>query len=95
MLSAQQAHDLGIVNHLADEGQSATDRVVVLAQEVLKAGPLALRAAKLAIDTGSQLDLEFGLDSEATCYQTILKSTDRLEGLKAFAEKRPPVYKGE
>ncbi|ORY90669.1 ClpP/crotonase-like domain-containing protein [Leucosporidium creatinivorum] len=95
VLSAQQAHELGIVNYLADEGQSATERAVVLAQEVLKAGPLALRAAKLAIDTGSQLDLESGLDFEATCYQTILKSTDRLEGLKAFAEKRPPVYKGE
>ncbi|KAK4052120.1 hypothetical protein OIV83_002414 [Microbotryomycetes sp. JL201] len=94
-LNASQAHEAGIVNYLASDSETATDKAVAVAKEILKAGPLALRAAKSAIDVGSQLDLESGLDFESTSYATILKSQDRLEGLKAFAEKRAPVYKGE
>ncbi|CEQ39337.1 SPOSA6832_00849 [Sporobolomyces salmonicolor] len=68
---------------------------VMTAEEAHGQGPLALRAAKTAVDVGSQLDLGSGLDVERLCYQTILKSRDRLEGLAAFAEKRKPVYRGE
>jgi methylglutaconyl-CoA hydratase len=46
-------------------------------------GPLAIKAAKLAIDRGSQMDLESGLEFEQTCYATILSSSDRLEGLSS------------
>lgn len=58
-------------------------------------GPLAVRAAKMAIDKGSQMDSETALDFERQCYELILGTQDRLEGLKAFAEKRAPVYKGK
>ncbi|CDS00874.1 hypothetical protein [Sporisorium scitamineum] len=58
-------------------------------------GPLAIRAAKLAIDKGEQMDPETALDFERQCYETILGTKDRLEGLHAFAEKREPVYRGE
>lgn len=54
-----------------------------------------MRAAKLAIDKGEQMDPETALDFERQCYETILGTKDRLEGLKAFAEKREPVYRGE
>lgn len=47
------------------------------------AGPLAIKMAKLAIQTGSRLDLEAGLDLEAQCYATLFPTQDRLEGLKA------------
>ncbi|KAK4705786.1 hypothetical protein P7C70_g406, partial [Phenoliferia sp. Uapishka_3] len=107
---------LGIVSYVADTGQTATERAILLAEEFLNSGPLAIRAAKRAIDTGSRLDMyetaenmfsapfilnngisprESGLDLEWLCYQTIIPTKDRLEGLAAFAEKRKPVYKGE
>lgn len=54
-----------------------------------------MRAAKLAIDKGEQMDPETALDFERQCYETILGTKDRLEGLKAFAEKREPEYRGE
>ncbi|KAI5477432.1 enoyl-CoA hydratase [Pseudohyphozyma bogoriensis] len=57
-------------------------------------GPLAVKAAKRAIDDGYYLEIEEGLDLEHECYQSIMPSEDRLEGLKAFAEKRKPVYRG-
>lgn len=81
---------------------------LILATRLTVAGPVAVRAAKQAIDTGSQLDMcgavlrsahadtisESALDFERACYQSTLTTEDRLEGLKAFAERRKPVYKG-
>lgn len=58
-------------------------------------GPIALRAAKVAIDRGQLMDIESGLDWERACYERCLGSKDRLEGLLAFAEKRKPKYTGE
>ncbi|GAA5949332.1 hypothetical protein JCM21900_005607 [Sporobolomyces salmonicolor] len=95
VMTAEEAHGQGIVNYLANPGQEATGHAIHIASDMLQAGPLALRAAKTAVDVGSQLDLGSGLDVERLCYQTILKSRDRLEGLAAFAEKRKPVYRGE
>ncbi|BGO97315.1 methylglutaconyl-CoA hydratase [Rhodotorula toruloides] len=94
ILNAGEAERAGVVNYVSAEGQSASEKAEEVVGEMLQAGPLALRAAKTAIDTGSQLDLESGLDVERLSYQTILQTEDRLEGLKAFAEKRKPVYKG-
>ncbi len=56
--------------------------------------PLALGAAKHAIDEGLALELDDALALELRHYETVLKTEDRLEGLKAFAEKRPAVFKG-
>jgi enoyl-CoA hydratase/carnithine racemase len=42
-----------------------------------------------------QSDIATGLKIEEACYSQIIKTEDRIEGLKAFAEKRPPIYKGK
>ena len=57
-------------------------------------GPLGLRMAKKAVDEGIQGTLKEGYEVEKQCYSQVLCTQDRLEGLKAFAEKRKPVYKG-
>jgi methylglutaconyl-CoA hydratase len=57
--------------------------------------PLALRAAKEAIEGSSSLPLEDGLDLERKVYNTLLGSQDRQEGLMAFAEKRKPRFQGK
>lgn len=104
LLNSKEAAELGLVDYLAspspskpasaDEG-SAFQKAVSIAAQIALNGPLAIRAAKLAIDKGAAMDTETGLDFERACYQTLMGSQDRLEGLKAFAEKRKPVYKGE
>ncbi|GAA6011451.1 hypothetical protein JCM11491_002791 [Sporobolomyces phaffii] len=94
VMTATEAHARGIVNYVAKEDQTASDAASEVVAEMLQAGPLALRAAKTAIDIGSQVDIESGLDAERLSYQTILHTQDRLEGLAAFAEKRKPVYRG-
>ena len=57
-------------------------------------GPVAVRAAKAAIDQGCEAPLPQGLEIEARCYERVLPTQDRLEALAAFAEKRKPNYKG-
>jgi len=51
--------------------------------------------AKAAINGGLEVDLHTGLTLEEACYAQLIPTKDRLEGLKAFAEKRAPSYKGE
>jgi methylglutaconyl-CoA hydratase len=91
---AQRAYALGIVSDVVP-AETLADAAAKLADEIAAAGPLALTAAKRAIDEGAGLPLADGLALEAACYQEVLASDDRNEGLAAFAEKRPPVFKGK
>lgn len=47
------------------------------------------------MNRGLDVDLHTGLAMEEALYAQLLPTKDRLEGLRAFAEKRPPVYTGE
>lgn len=58
-------------------------------------GPLAIRMAKRAINEGFEVDMASALALEEECYEQLLNTKDRLEGLAAFAEKRKPNYAGE
>ncbi len=92
-LEAREAEQIGLVNFLAPEGEAAAvGREVVAA--LLRNGPLALRAAKAAIDGSLDLPAGAALEHESACYQRILPTEDRLEALAAFSEKRPPRFQG-
>lgn len=68
---------------------------LTLAGEIARCGPLALRAAKRAIDDGLAAGpLAAGLDVEWQNYLTTIPTADRREALRAFKEKRPPDYRG-
>jgi len=90
---AQRAYALGIVSDVVPAANLA-DAAAKLADDVAQAGPLAVAAAKRAIDEGAPLPIADALAVEAACYQEVLASEDRNEGLAAFAEKRAPVFKG-
>lgn len=51
--------------------------------------------AKRAITKGLELDMVSALELEEDCYEQLLNTKDRLEGLAAFAEKRKPKYSGQ
>lgn len=93
-----EAQRLGVCNHAvaqSADGEAAYRRAVELAQEILPNGPVGVRMAKQAIDRGVEVDLGTGYAIEEACYAQVIPTQDRLEGLRAFAEKRKPVYKGE
>ncbi len=92
-LDAAEAARVGLV-HLAAEAGGARRAGEEMVEALLRNGPLALRAAKAAIDGSLDLTEEEGLEHESACYQRILPTRDRLEALAAFAEKRPPAFEG-
>ena len=90
---AEEALQIGLIHRLAPAGELR--RVAIeLAQSILQNAPIAVAAAKHAIDRGFGLELDQALALEHQQYELVLKSEDRLEGLRAFAEKRPPQFKG-
>ncbi|MFN8010870.1 MAG: enoyl-CoA hydratase-related protein [Holophagaceae bacterium] len=92
-LSPAEALELGLVDRAVDAG-GALAGALDLARGILPNGPVALRAAKEAIDAGLDRDRDGGLAVEEACYARVLPTEDRLEGLAAFREKRKPVYRG-
>ncbi|MGQ9557092.1 MAG: enoyl-CoA hydratase-related protein [Desulfurispora sp.] len=92
-ISARQALELGLVNYVVPADQ-LMEKTMQIMQEISRNGPIALRQAKLAINLGSDIELHSALSLEAECYNVCLKTEDRDEGLRAFNEKRRPVYKG-
>ncbi len=92
-LDAVEAERIGLVNRIAPTGKLA-ETAVELARTIAANGPVAVRAAKAAIDSGCEEPLTKGLEIEARCYERVLPTQDRLEALAAFAEKRKPSYQG-
>lgn len=93
-IDAAEALQIGLVEHVVPEGE-LMGRAKELAAEIAKNGPVAVRQAKFSINKGFDADLNTGLAIERAAYEVTIPTKDRLEGLQAFKEKRPPVYKGE
>ncbi|XP_062985518.1 methylglutaconyl-CoA hydratase, mitochondrial isoform X2 [Elgaria multicarinata webbii] len=98
VLDGEEAKSIGLISHVVEQneaGDAAYRRALALAREFLPQGPVAMRVAKLAINQGMEVDLLTGLAIEEACYAQTIPTKDRIEGLLAFKEKRPPRYKGE
>ncbi len=92
-ISGQEAGQFGLAQYVvaADDVLAEALRV---AHTITDGGPIAVRQAKLAIDQGIEVALEEGLLIEQRAYESVIGTSDRMEGLRAFAEKRKPEYKG-
>ncbi|MEW6074191.1 MAG: enoyl-CoA hydratase-related protein [Planctomycetota bacterium] len=92
-IDAAEAERIGLVDRVAPPGGLAA-AATHLAEAIAANGPLAVRAAKAAIDGGFDLPLAAALEHERRCWERLLGTSDRLEALAAFAEKRPPRFEG-
>jgi methylglutaconyl-CoA hydratase len=92
-IDAATALRLGLVSKVVPPGHLDA-AIAELCGELSAAGPLALEQAKRAIDEGFALPMPQALACERDCYERVLLSDDRNEGLRAFSEKRPPRYRG-
>jgi enoyl-CoA hydratase/carnithine racemase len=93
-VGAPEALAMGLVSRIAPRERLLAEALAV-AEQVARNAPISLRQAKRAIDEGFHLPLEEALALENRLYQDCLGSRDRVEALRAFAEKRPPVFTGD
>jgi enoyl-CoA hydratase len=92
-IDAETAERYGLVARTVEPGQ-AREAALALAREIALNAPLAVRAAKRAIDEGAGLPLAEGLRVELEAYWTCIDSADRREGVRAFVERREPRFEG-
>ncbi len=92
-LKADEAKAVGLINHLVPAGQ-ARAKAAEVAATIAKNGPIAVRQAKKAIAYGSETDLETAMILAIEAYNATVVTEDRLEGVRAFNEKRQPEFKG-
>ena len=92
-ISGTDAERIGLVNR-AVPGDELLGRAQELASRIAANAPLALRFAKLAVLAARDATLEQGLALETELSVLMLHSEDRAEGIQAFREKRPPIWRG-
>jgi methylglutaconyl-CoA hydratase len=92
-LDAAEALSWGLVSRVGEGTALETARTFVA--PLLSGAPIALAAALEAVSAAADSTLEEGLAIEREAYERTLVSADRLEALRAFAEKRQPVFQGQ
>jgi enoyl-CoA hydratase len=92
-LPAQRAHELGLVNVLAEPGQ-ALDAAIALAERITANGPLAVAATKRIITESRGWSPDEMWRAQTQILAPVFMSNDAKEGAIAFAEKRPPKWTG-
>lgn len=93
-LSAQEAHFYGLVNKVVPV-EMYMHEAVELAKEIAQMSSIAVQLAKEAINRSFETQLDEGLMFERKNFYLTFASEDQKEGMKAFMEKRKPVFKGK
>ena len=92
-ISADQALSIGLVTQVTASDQ-LMPTALAMAARIAANAPLSVRFIKHAIDRGLQVGIEAGLEYERYAAAIVVSSEDRVEGMRAFIEKRQPVFRG-
>jgi enoyl-CoA hydratase/carnithine racemase len=93
-VSAIEAHRIGLVSRVVPKGQ-AFEEAQRVGERIADKAPIAVRYLREAVQKGMDLTLDQGLRLEADLYFLLQTTADRVEGIRAFLEKRPPRFIGE
>jgi len=93
-MKVDEAKSHGLVNHVVPAGQ-AKAKALEIATRIAANGPIAVRQAKKAIAYGMETDLDTAMILAIEAYNATVVTEDRLEGVRAFNEKRKPQFKGK
>ncbi|HEU5429706.1 MAG TPA: enoyl-CoA hydratase-related protein [Actinocrinis sp.] len=91
-VTADEATALGVVNRRVPGQHTAREAALELATQIASNSPVGVRNAKHALRMGIELPLTAGLDVEDSAWRATAFSADRIEGIRAFAEKRKPQW---
>ena len=91
-IDAQEALRIGLITEVVPADR-LRERATEIARDVLGNAPLAVRNSKKAIMRGLDLGLSDALELSAYILKEVWDTEDRMEGARAFEEKRQPVWK--
>jgi enoyl-CoA hydratase len=92
-IGADEAHRTGLVQEIVP-ATTLLDRAVALGEMIAMKSPVAVRAAKEAVRAAERLPLSQGRALETSLFLGAFASEDRLEGMRAFLDKRKPAFQG-
>ena len=92
-ITPERAYEMGLVNRIVPRDQVLSE-ARRLADTICLNGPLAVRACKQSAKESTFLPLKEALVNEMSYSSSVFMSEDAKEGIRAFKEKRPPVWKG-
>jgi enoyl-CoA hydratase len=91
--TAQQAFDWGMVNRIC-KAETLMTEALETAGTIAANAPISTRQIKQSVNMGLNMDLQSGMMFEIEAYNRMVPTEDRREGIRAFNEKRKPVYRG-
>ncbi|RJO69425.1 MAG: crotonase [Myxococcales bacterium] len=94
IIDVQRAREIGLVNAVFPP-EALMENVMGLAQRIIACAPLAVVDSKRAINEGYHKELDEGSRIEVDCFMNSFTTEDRVEGTKAFVEKRKPSFRGK
>lgn len=91
-IDAQEAHRIGLLNKVVPV-VSLMEEARKMALKIARQPGFALKITKIAVNGGLNMDMKSAMAYEARCFEILFSTEDQKEGMKAFVEKRKPVFK--
>lgn len=94
IIDAAEAYRIGLVNKVV-EPEELMEKALEMARIIASKAPLAVKYSKEAVNRGMQTDIDSAIAIENSLFGMCFSTVDQKEGMKAFLEKRSPVFKGK
>lgn len=92
-IDGSEAYRIGLVQELVSR-EALVDRAVEIARSIAEKAPIATQRTKYMVRVAQNVGIDAGLHVENDSFAYLMMTEDAVEGQRAFAEKRPPVFRG-
>jgi enoyl-CoA hydratase/carnithine racemase len=93
IVDAKQALEMGLVSEVVPDAD-VLNRALALAKRIAELPPIAVMLCKEVVLTGQDCPLDAALNLERKAFELLFDTEDQKEGMRAFAEKRKPIFRG-